>query len=209
MTLAERWDGTSWSVQPTPNPSGIGAGLTAVSCVSASSCVAVGGYINNSSRDAALAERWNGSSWTIQPLSVPGAVASDLFGVSCVSAAACTAVGSYRTSSGGHTLALHWNGSGWAVQSTPNPTSGALLLGVACGSSVACTAVGGYTNSASRLATLAMSWNGSSWATQPTVDPAGSDSQLRAVSCPSAATCTAVGESAPNSAFTRPLVEHR
>ena len=36
VTLAERWDGTSWAIQTTPNPTGaIGSELSGVSCVSA------------------------------------------------------------------------------------------------------------------------------------------------------------------------------
>jgi len=41
-TLAERWNGKSWAIQPTPNPAP-GSGFGGVSCTSASFCVAVGG----------------------------------------------------------------------------------------------------------------------------------------------------------------------
>ncbi len=44
-TLAARWDGTSWTNQAVPTPSGATAiALTSVSCASASACVAVGTY---------------------------------------------------------------------------------------------------------------------------------------------------------------------
>jgi hypothetical protein len=42
VTLAERWNGTSWSIQATPNPPGLRAGLSAVTCPSAGVCTAVG-----------------------------------------------------------------------------------------------------------------------------------------------------------------------
>jgi hypothetical protein len=47
--------------------------------------------------------------------------ASYLYGVSCTSATACTAVG-YYTNSGGTdvTLAEGWNGTSWAIQVTPS-----------------------------------------------------------------------------------------
>ncbi len=43
LTLAERWDGTHWTIQPTPDPSTTESILYSVSCPSASACVAVGG----------------------------------------------------------------------------------------------------------------------------------------------------------------------
>jgi len=60
VTLAERWNGTKWSIQTTPNPvGGSNSTLDGVSCASASTCTAVGGY-NNGTTGATLAERWNG-----------------------------------------------------------------------------------------------------------------------------------------------------
>jgi hypothetical protein len=45
VTLAEIWNGTSWSVQSTPNPSQATAtALSSVSCISATLCTAVGDY---------------------------------------------------------------------------------------------------------------------------------------------------------------------
>ena len=40
--LVESWNGKSWTVVPTPNPTGAFGGLAAVSCASAMSCLAVG-----------------------------------------------------------------------------------------------------------------------------------------------------------------------
>ena len=62
----------------------------------ATACTAVGDYGNSSGNDVTLAERWNGSSWKIQPTPNPtGQAASVLSGVSCTAATACTAVGDY------------------------------------------------------------------------------------------------------------------
>ena len=44
-TLAEAWDGTSWSVQTTPGPSGGQLPtLSGVACTTANGCTAVGDY---------------------------------------------------------------------------------------------------------------------------------------------------------------------
>ena len=80
--------------------------------------------------------------WSLVPS--PSRGSSDtLAGVSCVSAAACTAVGTYDTSSGGaRTLIESWNGTDWSVVPSPSPGSGDALSGVSCISAEACTAVG-------------------------------------------------------------------
>lgn len=136
--LAEAWDGASWTIQPTV---GVGQAsvLSGVWCANVSTCVAVG------SGDAStLAERREGTSWAFEPTPDPaGARFPTLAGVSCPSAAACEAVGSYADEGGaGSTLAESRNGGSWAIQSTPSPTEHASLSGVSCTSATACTAVG-------------------------------------------------------------------
>ena len=82
----------------------------------------------------ALAEHWNGVKWTIQRTPNPaGATQSELFGVSYLSAHACTAVGYYEGSTF-EPLAEHWNGTRWAIEPLPNPSGSenAQLLGVSC-----------------------------------------------------------------------------
>ena len=80
--------------------------------------------------------------WSLVPS--PSRGSSDtLAGVSCISPAACTAVGTYDTSSGGGgTLIESWNGTRWSVVPSPSPGSGDALSGVSCISAEACTAVG-------------------------------------------------------------------
>jgi hypothetical protein len=200
VSLAEGWDGTSWTIQPTPNPSGAtDSSLWGVSCTSATACTAVGAYETNASTQTqvALAERWDGTAWTIQTTPNPtGARRSSLSGVSCTSATACTAVGNYKNSAGRQvTLAERWEGTRWTIQATPNPTGDdPFLTGVSC-TSATCTAVGyffhGYAYSTK---TLAERWDGTSWTIQPTPNPSGArHPSLSGVSCTSPTTCTAVG----------------
>jgi hypothetical protein len=82
LTLAERWDGTAWTIQATPNPDG-GGEFTAVSCPSAAACTAVG--VN-------FAATWDGTSWNLQ---ATPALPLDYYlsGVSCTTTG-CVAVGS-------------------------------------------------------------------------------------------------------------------
>ncbi len=137
-----------WSVVPSA-PLQVPAGsLSGVSCVSTSSCTAVGHYTNKAGDEVTLAERWDGTSWAAQTTPNPtGATGSELSGVSCVSASACTAVGHYTNKASEMTLVERWDGTSWAIQTTPNPTGASrhLLSGVSCVSASACTAVGRYT----------------------------------------------------------------
>ncbi len=114
VTLAERWNGTSWAIQISPNPSGAaGSGLDGVSCTSATACTAVGSYTGATGATRTLAERWNGATWAIQSTPNPiAATSSSLSSVSCTSNTSCTAVGYFQNSAGTFlTLAERWNGT--------------------------------------------------------------------------------------------------
>ncbi len=94
FTLAYRFNGTStWTLQSTPNPSGATeSAFQDVSCASETSCTAAGSSLGGGSTQT-LAEKWNGSSWSIQGTSNPSdATFSSLFGVSCRSTT-CMGVG--------------------------------------------------------------------------------------------------------------------
>ena len=98
VTLAERWNGTTWAIQRTPNPAGAKTSLLfAVSCASTTACTAVGSVTNRAGITVPLAERWNGTRWAIQPTSNPpranGRVVSYPGSVSCASTRVCVAVG--------------------------------------------------------------------------------------------------------------------
>jgi hypothetical protein len=81
-----------WSV--VPSPSRPGPELTRVSCGSAAACTAVGTYHpGGGSHTKTLILSLDGTSWSVVPSPSPGPEFNRLDGVSCVSAAACTAVG--------------------------------------------------------------------------------------------------------------------
>jgi hypothetical protein len=174
VTLAERWNGTAWTIQQTPNPGGNGE-LLGISCTSASACTATGYYYTGIDATVTLAERWNGITWAIQKTPSPGGN-GELAGVSCTSASACTAAGYYQTSTGALvTLAERWNGTTWTIQKTPSPGGGAAswLFGVSCTSASACTAAGSYHTGTGAFVTLAERWNGTTWTIQKTPNPGG------------------------------------
>ena len=213
VTLAERWNVSSWTIQSTPNPTGAQKSfLKGVSCTTSSACTAAGYYVNSAGTIVTLAERWNGSSWTIQSTPNPtGTNDSALNGVSCTTSSACTAAGYYTNSAGTIvTLAERWNGTSWTMQSTPNPggAKDSALNGVSCTNGTACTAAAEYHNSAGVQLTLAERWNGTSWTIQSTPNPGGAKaSALNGVSCTTSTTCTAAGDYTNSAAVTVTLAE--
>ncbi len=199
-TLAGHWNGTSWALQPTPNPGGdSAASLWGVSCASPASCIAVGYYSPDAGSEQLLAEHWDGSRWALQSVPIPaGAPESELYSVSCTSPASCTAIGQYYPASGGllpELLAEHWDGTRWTIQRPPLPAqaSGGVLNGVSCHTASDCVAVGNYSVINQNTGLLAEDWNGSRWTVEVLPHPAGSSFLLTSVSCPQPGQCTAVG----------------
>jgi hypothetical protein len=198
-TLTESWNGTAWSIRPSPSPdpSLHYAHLAGVSCVSASDCTAVGYYTAADGELVPLAETWNGTTWSVTWTPRKGAH-SQLDAVSCPASGACTAVGTYtpaKKNSTAKTLAESWNGSKWSVVPSPNPSAGGYLDGVSCMAADSCTAVGSGRDGADGQQTLAETWNGTAWTIVPSPNAGGTDAvdTLSGVSCPAAGNCTAVG----------------
>ncbi len=98
-TLAERWDGSRWSVMPTPNPTPL-PGLRpfgtfhGVSCSGRRACHAIGGGF--SSTGEVIAERFDGVSWQLESFPTVNVNGQGGFpGVSCPSRLFCVAVGGW------------------------------------------------------------------------------------------------------------------
>jgi RHS repeat-associated protein len=104
-TLVERWNGTTWSVISSPNPSGGGgAYLTDVSCAETFNCSAVGYYYlsSSSSETRTLVEAGGYSEMTIQTSPNPSGKALAQFNdVSCATPKACEGVGYSQTLTAG------------------------------------------------------------------------------------------------------------
>ncbi len=217
VTLAERWNGTAWSVQSTPTK-GNDSNLVSVSCVSASECVASGFDLSSAGKQSALVELWNGKEWKI--LTTATLPKEDeqswLEGVSCPSSKHCTAVGAVVTTLNGIVpLAESYNGSTWTVQTTPTPEHSieAQLSSVSCSATNACTAVGGYDNTAEKgERALIERYNRTSWALQEAASPVGKPAPkeshwaLTAVSCPTSGSCVTVGSYAESAAARKLLL---
>jgi len=201
-TLAMRWDGSVWSIVPTPTPEGHSfVTMWGVGCAASDRCWAVGYSFDGVADYAALMLGWDGEAWTLVPLEDSATPGSDyLFDVACPAPDECWAVGRHLPGYGGagglgRTLIHRWDGEAWSITESPNtlPTQGNVLTSVDCAASDDCWAVGYYAGPAANQ-TLAMRWDGEAWAIAPT--PSSSPQQpnlLNSVTCISANDCWAVG----------------
>jgi hypothetical protein len=196
-TLAELWNGSSWSLLATPKRSS--ATLDGVSCPTVSVCVAVGYYGPNASQ---LIEAWNGATWSVQMGAVAGTDGT-LSAVSCPSVSACMAVGSVSLSNGDVAgLSEAWNGTSWTAETVPDPAPGGVstatraLTSVWCAASGACSALGTYLAKGDVEQTLTAEWSGASWSVQGGPAAGKTYPELSSVACSAANDCEAVGAGA-------------
>ncbi len=194
QSLIETWNGTAWSVTPSPNEGSSDNFLNSVSCTSSTNCVAVGYYANPSVQAGqTLIETWNGTAWSVTSSPNEGSGDNHLNGVSCTSSTNCVAVGDYINASHLYqTLAETWNGTIWSVTPSPSPGSYSnTLANVSCTSATSCLADGGSISSGVGQ-TLVETWNGTIWSVIASPNPgpgAGAG-----VSCTSSTNCVVVGD---------------
>jgi hypothetical protein len=178
--VVERWNGTSWTVSPSPLPAG-GGELRDVDATSAGQAWAVG-FSNSSNGFNTLTERWNGSSWRIVPSPNVGAQ-NFLVGLKALPSGDAWAVGSHNVpgSLAFSTMALRWNGTAWNVIPTPDTADFENhLLAVDGTAPDDVWAVGHSRNGDYSVSVpLAMHWDGSAWSIMPT--PTGRDASLEGV----------------------------
>ncbi len=205
--LTENWNGSTWSVVPSPEPSGAaGAILRDVSCTSISDCWAVGDTTAaDSDEQNMLIDHWNGTAWTIVPAAPSGQTYDQLDGVTCVSPSDCWAAGVagpnqqmpnflpiFPQAVGNQAVIENWNGSTWSIvpSGAPQPS---YLASVTCVTASDCWASGSTMDAVGDAGgTLMERWNGSSWSVVSTPDQPGGN-LLADVTCLDANSCWAAG----------------
>ena len=161
LSLAEHFNGVSWSAVPTPNPGTRENILTSVAGTASNDVWAVGYYRNlpygNRIR-LPLILHFDGSAWSQVPSPDSGPGQSTyLYGVAVTSATDAWAVG---YGSGQGAFVLHFNGSAWSLVSGPALSS---LSGVAARSATDVWVCGSDSSGAAAMA----HFNGTSWSTTP------------------------------------------
>jgi hypothetical protein len=238
--LIETQSDTTWTDTEAPQPSDAGHGANqgfwfgsqscgfdapcrAVSCPTASFCVAVGQYMDSSGFLQPVVDTFANGAWTSQRGALPPDSATDtsvtqpdgyFYSVSCASTSSCAAVGQYTTTGGTRaayiaTLA----GTSWSAAAAPLPadsTGGtSQLFGVSCTASGTCAATGQFTATAGDSGLLEALVNGTWTATDAPV-PANAANPNFAVDiqvvCTTATSCVAVGDYAVLGAGGAPLV---
>ncbi len=143
---------------PLPTISSGSAELYALDCESGTSCVGVGTYYSTGSVAEGLIDYGSGLAYTAQTAPLPSNHNTsnphgDLQEISCGSAGACVAAGSYADTSGnGQALLETESDTGgtpsWAAASATTPGGGTFLglYGISCYGSYGCVAVGDYVN---------------------------------------------------------------
>jgi hypothetical protein len=191
-TQAPIWNGTTWTNEQVPSPPGTTERfLLGVSCSAVTFCMVVGQYVTAQGAFP-LAEKWNGTTWTVlSPATAPASTGGGFNAVACHSGINCVAVGYYTTASApGVTLAESWNGKAWTVKPAIAAGGQSQLTSVSCPALKFCMA-SGYYNTATTSRSLAESWNGKTWSLQ--LPPNPSASSLKSISCASITFCVAVG----------------
>jgi hypothetical protein len=168
LTLIEHWDGSTWSVVPSPNLGSDINQLNGIAAISADDVWAVGNTLVGGVIETQI-EHWNGSTWSVVPSpNVPGVNANQLNQLTVVSARNIWAVGYWAVLDQQYaTLAEHWNGTSWTIVKTPASASVNYDLQGAAPHSLSARdiwAVGSiYDNTAQTFRSLAEHWNGKSW----------------------------------------------
>jgi hypothetical protein len=197
--LIEQWNGSTWSIVASRNQFDSTV-LYHVSCASATSCLAVGGYVSDAT-GYAYTEHWDGTTWSpVFSRHIVASESSELGGVSCATTLSCVAVGNYALevpTSTTQNLADVWTAPATLVQDLPvNPstTVDSQLISDDCPRASTCVAVGDEVFTANHVKTLAETWNGSTWSIMPTPDAYRSRNiELLDVSCVRSSDCFAVG----------------
>mgnify|MGYP001401791790 CR=1 FL=1 len=177
-TLAEHWNGRTWSVIPTPDPGSTGNHLYGVDAVSADNIWAVGQQLGAHAPDQALVEHWDGWHWSVVP-TPPSAVASVLLDGVTVHGGQVWTVGESDSPAAGRPLIEHLAGGHWSVVSLPASVGSVWtnLYGVTV-TGGATWAVGTYVDpKTDNNNALVLSGVGNHWTVDPAPDP-GSGSNI-------------------------------
>jgi hypothetical protein len=180
-TLVEEWDGSSWTVVPSPNPEPDWNELDAVDAVSPDDAWAVGVAYPDAYRTP-VAEHWDGASWTAAD--VPAPWPAKLRDVAAIAGDDVWAVGSFQPPDDiSFPLTEHWDGSAWTIVGAPLGDGPTVLTGVAAVSATDIWAVG-YTYTQDGFYPqhpVTEHWDGTAWSIVPSPTP-GSSAELDGIS---------------------------
>jgi uncharacterized membrane protein YgdD (TMEM256/DUF423 family) len=187
--LAAVLDGDTWTLSDVIQSGVTTPTLNGVWCASDTSCVAVGSHTQPLLGVEPLIETLSGTTWTpvTTGLEPGGGIHGVLSSVSCVSSTSCVAVGTYVFAGSNHVLVDTLSGTKWTASDAALPAGAvsATAGGIQCFSPTSCLAVG-----TSNLGSMVETLSGTTW----TAATLHAGDTLTSLSCPSAGSCTAVGD---------------
>jgi photosystem II stability/assembly factor-like uncharacterized protein len=171
-SLIEHWDGSSWSIVPSPGAGG-SSYLLGVAAVDKTHAWAVGYYTTTDNVQQTLIFGWNGAGWQLVPSPNVTGMNNRLIGVTAVGPDDVWAVGSSGVhpdfnSGPSQTLILHFDGKAWSIVPSPNPSAiDNHLTGISAASPDDVWAVGFQNPEEMKMGLLALHWDGREWKTVP------------------------------------------
>jgi plastocyanin len=210
-TLIEHYDGTSWTIVPSPNPPSAASYLSTVAAVATDDVWVAGHYLDNTGIYRTLVEHWDGTSWTIVSSPNVGNGDNSLNGIAAAGPNDIWAVGYQSSAPGGasSTLVLHFDGRSWTIVPSPNPgglTSS--LAGVAAMADGRIWAAGFYYDG-TQGRTLLLHGDSSGFETMPGEDFPGEGNVLNGIAASGLGDIFAAGYHYPNGTSDyQALIEH-
>jgi hypothetical protein len=205
QAVIETLAGGTWTVSDAPSLAGgsnPNTELSAVTCPSEGSCVAVGATYDDTGLQAqALVETLSDGTWTASVAPTPGKASpkteAALNAVSCPTVGSCQAVGAYGTKKVSFGLAETLANGTWTATEVPAPANASgdvSLSDVSCAVEGSCEAVGNYGAAESPAGFIATLSNGTWTALEaPSPSKSSEEATLSSVSCPSSGGCVALG----------------
>jgi hypothetical protein len=157
QTLTEHWNGTAWTVMPSPNNGIQDNTLSSVTALTTTNVWAVG---TSQSSKVSLIEHWNGTTWSIIASPNPGTY-NILKSVKALTATSIWTQGGY--SSNGTIFQLlteYWDGHSWQVVTSPQGTSSSTSAASGIGA-IAYNNIWSFTATQNYLE----HWDGALWST--------------------------------------------
>jgi len=178
--LAEHYDGSAWSVQPTPALAH--ASLSSVTEISPTDVWAVGdGPGADTAHPQGLVLHYDGTAWSQVTVPAPAVPAGGSWRLSDVTSTGgqVWAVGTTTSadSASQHSFVLHYDGTAWSGTVLPDRGSAYTyqsLYGIAAASPTSIWVTGSASTGNQTSVTLAEHYDGTSWTVTPTPSPAPS-----------------------------------
>jgi hypothetical protein len=216
-TLIEHWNGSAWSIVPSPNPA-VGTDdsdeLSAISGTGPEDLWAAGDALNEQTGSIELVfEHYNGHEWSLEQSPTEGGGAQFARGIVAVSPEDVWAVGIEASAISDQTLSAHWNGKEWSIVPTPDytgspePENELTAVTAAGEDDVWASGYAFNIKDENRLAPYVLRWNGTSWAMTKVPKKGTEGSRLNGIWALSPDDVWAVGQTQEDNGSIKTLTE--